>query len=169
MRSKRRCSCVLQFTRLHAVSCVLHRPTSRVIHHSRLSFYFILFFYIFNIQVLVLLCNSQYEYWKKHFDVNHYILFNIGLTCTTSMVQYTLQVQVNIQLWQTCKAKRTSKLLKWSKRKTNIDESITINTQYHLFTNTVFCIKIILWFFLSSLMILPQVHLRKPCYDFYFL
>ena len=38
MRSKRRCSCVLQFTRLHAVSCVLHRPTSRVIHHSRLIF-----------------------------------------------------------------------------------------------------------------------------------
>jgi hypothetical protein len=39
LRSKRRCSCVLQFTRLHAVSCVLHRPTSRVIHHSRLFFY----------------------------------------------------------------------------------------------------------------------------------
>src|SRR5271156_1450095 len=39
MRSKRRCSCVLQFTRLHAVSCVLHRPTSRVIHHSRLIFF----------------------------------------------------------------------------------------------------------------------------------
>jgi hypothetical protein len=46
MRSKRRCSCVLQFTRLRAVSCVLHRPTSRVIHHTRLIFYqqfFILF------------------------------------------------------------------------------------------------------------------------------
>lgn len=44
LRSKRRCSCVLQFTRLHAVSCVLHRPTSRVIHHSRLIF--IQFFFI---------------------------------------------------------------------------------------------------------------------------
>lgn len=41
LRSKRRCSCVLQFTRLHAVSCVLHRPTSRVIHHSRFKFLFI--------------------------------------------------------------------------------------------------------------------------------
>ena len=46
MRSKRRCSCVLQFTRLHAVSCVLHRPTSRVIHHSRLIFSSVLFVYI---------------------------------------------------------------------------------------------------------------------------
>lgn len=43
LRSKRRCSCVLQFTRLRAVSCVLHRPTSRVIHHSRYSFYFFIF------------------------------------------------------------------------------------------------------------------------------
>lgn len=38
VRSNCRCSCVLQFTRLHAVSCVLHRPTSRVIHHSRFLF-----------------------------------------------------------------------------------------------------------------------------------
>ena len=45
MRSKRRCSCVLQFTLLHAVSCVLHRPTSRVIHHSRLIFNFFIFLY----------------------------------------------------------------------------------------------------------------------------
>ena len=50
MRSKRRCSCVLQFTRLHAVSCVLHRPTSQVIHHSRLIFRLI-FVYIFSLQV----------------------------------------------------------------------------------------------------------------------
>lgn len=28
--------CVLQFTLLHAVGCVLHRPTSRVIHRSEL-------------------------------------------------------------------------------------------------------------------------------------
>lgn len=47
LRSKRRCSCVLQFTRLHAVSCVLHRPTSRVIHHSRLIFLFIFLFKCF--------------------------------------------------------------------------------------------------------------------------
>lgn len=31
MRSKYRCSCVLQFTRFHTVSCVLHRSMSRVI------------------------------------------------------------------------------------------------------------------------------------------
>jgi len=30
--------CVLQFTLLLAVGCVLHRPTSRVIHRSELSF-----------------------------------------------------------------------------------------------------------------------------------
>lgn len=34
MRSKRRCSCVLQFTRRRAFCCVLHRPTSQVIHRS---------------------------------------------------------------------------------------------------------------------------------------
>ena len=32
MRSKGRCSHVLQFTFRRAVSCVLHRPTSQVIH-----------------------------------------------------------------------------------------------------------------------------------------
>ena len=32
MRSKCRCSCVLQFTFRHAVGCVLHRPPSQVIH-----------------------------------------------------------------------------------------------------------------------------------------
>ena len=32
MRSKCRCSCVLQFTLCHAVSCVLHRPPSQLIH-----------------------------------------------------------------------------------------------------------------------------------------
>ena len=32
MRSKCRCSCILQFTFRRAVSCVLHRPPSQVIH-----------------------------------------------------------------------------------------------------------------------------------------
>lgn len=32
MRSKCRCSCVLQFTRHHGVSSVLHRPQSQMIH-----------------------------------------------------------------------------------------------------------------------------------------
>lgn len=34
VRSKCRCSCVLQFTRKRAFSCVFHRPTSQVIHRS---------------------------------------------------------------------------------------------------------------------------------------
>ena len=34
VRSKCQCSCVLQFTVCHAFCCVLHRPTSQVIHHS---------------------------------------------------------------------------------------------------------------------------------------
>ena len=34
MRSKCRCSCVLQFTFRRAVSCVLHRPPSQVIHRT---------------------------------------------------------------------------------------------------------------------------------------
>ena len=32
MRSKCRCSCVLQFTLRHGVSSVLHRPPSQMIH-----------------------------------------------------------------------------------------------------------------------------------------
>jgi hypothetical protein len=39
VRSKCRCSCVLQFTFRRAVSCVLHRPPSQVIHCIVLSFY----------------------------------------------------------------------------------------------------------------------------------
>ena len=38
MRSKCRCSCVLQFTFRRAVSCVLHRPPSQVIHCIVLCF-----------------------------------------------------------------------------------------------------------------------------------
>ena len=38
MRSKCRCSCVLQFTFRRAVSCVLHRPPSQVIHCTVLCF-----------------------------------------------------------------------------------------------------------------------------------
>lgn len=38
VRSKCRCSCVLQFTFRRAVSCVLHRPPSQVIHCIVLSF-----------------------------------------------------------------------------------------------------------------------------------
>ena len=38
VRSKCRCSCVLQFTFRRAVSCVLHRPPSQVIHCTVLSF-----------------------------------------------------------------------------------------------------------------------------------
>lgn len=34
VRSKCQCSCVLQFTYRRAISCVLHRPTSQVIHRS---------------------------------------------------------------------------------------------------------------------------------------
>lgn len=34
VRSKCRCSCVLQFTSWRAISCVLHRSTSQVIHRS---------------------------------------------------------------------------------------------------------------------------------------
>ena len=41
VRSKCRCSCVLQFTFRRAVSCVLHRPPSQVIHCIVL--YFVLF------------------------------------------------------------------------------------------------------------------------------
>jgi hypothetical protein len=39
MRSKCRCSYVLQFTFRHAVCCVLHRPPSQVIHCAVLSFF----------------------------------------------------------------------------------------------------------------------------------
>jgi hypothetical protein len=39
VRSKCRCSMCLQFTLIHAASCVLHRPTSQVIHRSELFLY----------------------------------------------------------------------------------------------------------------------------------
>ena len=40
VRSKCRCSCVLQFTLRRAVSCVLHRPSSQVIHCIEFCFAF---------------------------------------------------------------------------------------------------------------------------------
>lgn len=50
MRSKYRCSCVLQFTRFHTVSCVLHRSMSRVI--PRIEFMFPLFIDLAPVTVL---------------------------------------------------------------------------------------------------------------------
>ena len=45
MRSKCRCSCVLQFTLCHAFSSVLHRPPSQLIHCIVLYSIFLSFFH----------------------------------------------------------------------------------------------------------------------------
>lgn len=49
VRSKCRCSCILQFTCRRAICCVLHRPTSQVIHRSGLFF----------LSFLIVLCGRE--------------------------------------------------------------------------------------------------------------
>jgi len=96
LRSKRRCSCVLQFTRLRAVSCVLHRPTSRVIHHSRLMFFIFLSCYVTTFTIFAWFkLGIALVYWE-HINVWAEVLANQNFKVST--LPCTLQIIHTITL-----------------------------------------------------------------------
>lgn len=139
MRSNCRCSCVLQFTRLHAVSCVLHRPTSRVIHHSRFLFRLFVFRLLLVFQNFCLLHVCVYCLVTKFFQT--------VLPHPAKGKEDSLRVFASLQPFfhQVQPAQRNHT----SSAEAELGEP---------------CFLVFV-----SVMILPQVHLRKPCYDFYFL
>ena len=64
MRSKCRCSCVLQFTLRHAAICVLHRPPSQVIHC--IVFFFSFFFFTKKFRRPTLTIKTEnWRIWKR--------------------------------------------------------------------------------------------------------
>lgn len=95
MRSKRRCSCVLQFTRLHAVSCVLHRPTSRVIHHSRLIFYTIFLQQLYHnvIHICLHYCQTDILHKNIYYTLSKLILISMN-TCMSISNRVRLQTHI---------------------------------------------------------------------------
>ena len=139
MRSKCRCSCVLQFTRHLGVSSVLHRPLSQMIHC-------IVLYLAFSD-----LASERFEK-RTNFKLDiptrgDHKLRPKGQSHRQETSRQTIdQPRAVLPVEHTSPAARTSDkpLVPRSYRcsNTRLDKPI---------------------------MILPQVHLRKPCYDFYFL
>jgi hypothetical protein len=148
VRSKCRCSCVLQFTCRRAFSGVLHRPTCQVIHRSGL-----------------------------------YFCFGVALPARGSRapsrhlwVWYCLRDGLRGELHLKPGASRpvtgTSTLAERTRRRAALpgsggalrEESTAAPGAHGSGTTGRDRSSGAL-----TVMILPQVHLRKPCYDFYFL
>ena len=182
MRSKCRCSCVLQFTCRRAICCVLHRPTSRVIHRSGL--------YVTTNQVIIK-ATSGYKKKREKGAANRLTLRgdrkspfrgrannSTGRTnessnrCRGTRSPSTFRERSrNAGLWRP-EPSRTPGLMPSrasstygvdivGKERTSAGSSPpTVRPDFRVTGHQQAP---------NSLMILPQVHLRKPCYDFYFL
>ena len=172
MRSKCRCSCVLQFTFRRAVSCVLHRPSSQVIHCA------VLYFQQHSL--------SQEQHCKSFTHLRHpnkgkspakascrgesslisSISPLIGLWGTEPLHQPTGN---DLALDRPDRHSRCRRPLRqeWphgnEERGSRAPPASSENREFFGYDRNG------LLHSLKPVMILPQVHLRKPCYDFYFL
>ena len=136
MRSKCRCSCVLQFTRHLRVSSVLHRPLSQMIHC-------IVLYLVFR--------QTSLSAFKK--------LTNLKLTALQGEITVHAvhgQTPADKQSARPEPCYRTDTQVGPQELTTFVVESREISTLSSMKPD-------------KPIMILPQVHLRKPCYDFYFL
>ena len=136
MRSKCRCSCVLQFTRHLRVSSVLHRPLSQMIHC-------IVLYLVFR--------QTSLSAFKK--------LTNLKLTALQGEITVHAvhgQTPADKQSARPEPCYRTDTQVGPQELTTFVIESREISTLSSMKPD-------------KPIMILPQVHLRKPCYDFYFL
>ena len=192
MRSKCRCSYVLQFTFRHAVSCVLHRLPSQVIHCT------VLFLQQTRLPEVVeehkkssrtlLLRGTQSSRLQKQSDIppqgeegtkqtrqqeargplSGYISHRTswlqatgehreppGLTSTGHGVDQPQQASCS----RAIRAAVTLDTYAYTERQPPRHERVVVVSE----SPSDRCLTAI------PLMILPQVHLRKPCYDFYFL
>ena len=165
MRSKCRCSCVLQFTRRRAVSCVLHRPTSQVIHCA------VLYSLLIRRHFCPLLSFSLKQN-SFHVSFNRE-LYNpeTGGERTLSGLHRTSpnpshrpnakSLTVKAPRSQCCSRTQTGEqptappICRRSSERGGLPRGCFDFLSPKLLEKPI--------------MILPQVHLRKPCYDFYFL
>ena len=150
MRSKCRCSYVLQFTFRRAVSCVLHRPPSQVIHCI------VLFFNVlhFSVQHAKIQQNRLVQIPSRgtmQTRAKATCVFKLAYLCTGHWRATGGAVPSDVAGHSVGRATRPSPEARAGAQADYSKQS----KQASRFSN--------------SLMILPQVHLRKPCYDFYFL
>ena len=169
MRSKCRCSCVLQFTFRRAVSCVLHRPPSQVIHCTVLCFKHC------SASAPGIRINSFFQLTSHHWggqqsnssppwregafpgEETYVVRPHQGTpTRATSEPERRESRLAGHGVRRVSRQTGQDPELQACKSKRRVPSSVQLFAQAnHLRAN--------------SLMILPQVHLRKPCYDFYFL
>ena len=140
MRSKCQCSCVLQFTRHLRVSSVLHRPLSQMIH------------------CIVL-----------------YLAFS-------DLASERFEKRTNFKLDIPTRGDHKLRPKKSRSHSRELADKLSTSPKLCYQPNTQVGLQelaeprlslsrevINFWTSQASIMILPQVHLRKPCYDFYFL
>ncbi len=140
MRSKCQCSCVLQFTRHLRVSSVLHRPLSQMIH------------------CIVL-----------------YLAFS-------DLASERFEKRTNFKLDIPTRGDHKLRPEKSRSHSRELADKLSTSPKLCYQPNTQVGLQelaeprlslsrevINFWTSQASIMILPQVHLRKPCYDFYFL
>ena len=168
MRSKCRCSCVLQFTFRRAVSCVLHRPPSQVIHCIVLSFW--------QIQK-----TERPLSWRKNQTAKFFSfstsLRGEGLDRNPGSEGRKLIAQF---LWKSPSREteyctlRSGPPLPTARSLDSSGDVGGVTAKSRRARGARHCCPRCFCFSMfdvgrKSIMILPQVHLRKPCYDFYFL
>ena len=154
MRSKCRCSYVLQFAFRHAVSCVLHRPPSQVIHCTVL----------FHNKVQL-----TKKWPKSTTDISGDSSSRGGRARKTRRRAKSFE-RLNLTQSTRPPAERLAGRTKWSRAlapRTASGQRQTSRWPRDKSPETGVFAK--LEASKKPLMILPQVHLRKPCYDFYFL
>ena len=167
--------CVLQFAWISALCCALHRSTSLVIHRSG-SYFKTLFFRSFLRNENVATSGAGFE--KCGRDSEERIPLRLergrgGPYAHASVRGEDIKTPVLIKKTVVTRARslysvRTDRarpavkfffLTSSTRRRRNADARTRRSIFYFLLSKEL----------KKSVMILPQVHLRKPCYDFYFL
>ena len=178
MRSKCRCSCVLQFTRHHRVSSVLHRPPSQMIHCIVLCF-LILGPKVQRVCKRVNTPRREEGLGYRNPTWGDQNLFRGGssLNCSIDIPQTRLASKVaergTVPQTGPSRLEADSKIETSGRRRLSKRRRARAPRRQTLFQSLDF--PSVFGLFASPcgdrqpIMILPQVHLRKPCYDFYFL
>ena len=168
MRSKCRCSHVLQFTFRRAVSCVLHRPPSQVIHCR------VLFSQKLQHRSARLGKHSTMVWFTSHHGVstsNPSSRRRYLCSSTYPLAQVIGALHLKLRPLESKGSHWGSDIAVHSVaepcRRAQIQRRIQPASQPY--ASQGLAVNLTSQRSKQPLMILPQVHLRKPCYDFYFL
>ena len=166
--------CVLQFTLIHAAGCALHRLASRVIHRPEWSFWF----FVFLLQSLAFpFVNARFVFvsmWsaEKTRAPRLQARDSIARRRRRACVRRMQIVRPSLLPRAMCGSELTPRPSFGSGGHLETGTWAQLHACarfYFFFANFVRSLCLFRFVFSLSVMILPQVHLRKPCYDFYFL